>query len=65
MTVAEWKERLCCFERRGDERELHCAFTDLEKAYERVAGEEPRRCRRKSGVADECVGAVQGGVRQL
>lgn len=34
-------------------------------AYERVAGEEPQRCSRKSGVADECVGAVQGGVRQL
>lgn len=63
--MAEWKVRLCCFECRGDGRKLHFAFKDLEKAYEKVAGEELRRCRRKSRVADECVGPVQAGGRQL
>lgn len=63
--MAEGKERLCCFECKGDGRVLHFAFKDLETAYEKVVGEELRRCRRKSRVSDGCVGPVQGGGRQL
>ena len=44
---------------REGQRELHCAFVDLEKAYDRVLGEEPWYCMRKSGVAEKYVRVVQ------
>ncbi|KAK3535463.1 hypothetical protein QTP70_016885, partial [Hemibagrus guttatus] len=44
---------------RDGQRELHCVFVDLEKAYDRVPKEELWYCMRKSGVAEEYVRVVQ------
>ncbi|KAK3543841.1 hypothetical protein QTP70_030074, partial [Hemibagrus guttatus] len=44
---------------RDGQRELHCLFVDLEKAYDRVPREEPWYCMRKSGVAEKYVRVVQ------
>ncbi|KAK3506727.1 hypothetical protein QTP70_018270 [Hemibagrus guttatus] len=44
---------------RHGQRELHCVFVDLEKAYDRVRREELWYCMRKSGVAEKYVRVVQ------
>ncbi|KAK3517603.1 hypothetical protein QTP70_012957 [Hemibagrus guttatus] len=44
---------------RDDQRELHCLFVDLEKAYDRVPREELWYCMRKSGVAEKYVRVEQ------
>ncbi|KAK3525642.1 hypothetical protein QTP70_002551 [Hemibagrus guttatus] len=44
---------------RDGQRELHCVFVDLEKAYDRVPREELWYCMRKSGVAEKFVRVVQ------
>ncbi|KAK3538108.1 hypothetical protein QTP70_029820, partial [Hemibagrus guttatus] len=44
---------------RDGQRELHCEFIDLEKAYDRVPREELWYCMRKSGVAEKYVRVVQ------
>ncbi|KAK3574013.1 hypothetical protein QTP86_034352 [Hemibagrus guttatus] len=44
---------------RDGQRELHCVFVDLEKAYDRVPSEELWYCMRKSGVAEKYVRVVQ------
>ncbi|KAK3541185.1 hypothetical protein QTP86_016219, partial [Hemibagrus guttatus] len=44
---------------RDGQRELHCVFVDLEKAYYRVPREELWYCMRKSGVAEKYVRVVQ------
>ncbi|KAK3542186.1 hypothetical protein QTP86_016881 [Hemibagrus guttatus] len=44
---------------RDGQRELHCVFVDLEKAYDRVAREDLWYCMRKSGVAEKYVRVVQ------
>ncbi|KAK3548961.1 hypothetical protein QTP70_021770, partial [Hemibagrus guttatus] len=47
-------------EKYGDgQRELHCVFVDLEKAYDRVPREELWYCMRKSGVAEKYVRVAQ------
>ena len=44
---------------REGERELHCVFVELEKAYDRIPREEPWYSRRKSGMAEKYVRLVQ------
>ncbi|KAK3519256.1 hypothetical protein QTP70_023102 [Hemibagrus guttatus] len=44
---------------RDGQRELHCVFVDLEKAYDRVPREELWYCMMKSGVAEKYVRVVQ------
>ncbi|MCJ8736039.1 hypothetical protein PDJAM_G00254220 [Pangasius djambal] len=44
---------------RDGQRELHCVFVDLEKAYDRVPREELWCCMRKSGVAEKYVRVLQ------
>ncbi|KAK3529353.1 hypothetical protein QTP70_029338, partial [Hemibagrus guttatus] len=44
---------------RDGQRELHCVFVDLEKAYDRAPREELWYCMRKSGVAEKYVRVVQ------
>ncbi|KAK3509436.1 hypothetical protein QTP70_035088 [Hemibagrus guttatus] len=44
---------------RDGQRELHCLFVDVEKAYDRVPREELWYCMRKSGVAEKYVRVVQ------
>ncbi|KAK3575651.1 hypothetical protein QTP86_031603, partial [Hemibagrus guttatus] len=46
-------------EARDGQRELHCVFVNLEKAYDRVPRKELWYCMRKSGVAEKYVRVVQ------
>ena len=44
---------------REGQKELHCVFVDLEKAYDKVPREEVWYCMRKSGLAEKYVRIVQ------
>ena len=44
---------------REGQKELHCVFVDMEKAYDKVPREEVWYCMRKSGLAEKYVIIVQ------
>ena len=44
---------------REGQKELHCVFVDLEKAYDKKPREDVWYCMRKSGLAEQCVRIVQ------
>ncbi|KAK3525616.1 hypothetical protein QTP70_000930 [Hemibagrus guttatus] len=58
-TDAIFAVRILMEKYRDGQRELHCVFVDLEKAYVRVPREELWYCMRKSGVAEKYVRVVQ------
>ena len=43
---------------REGQKELHCVFVDLEKAYDKVPREEVWYCMRKSGLTEKYVRIV-------
>ena len=58
-TDAVFALRLLMEKYREGQKELHCVFVDLEKAYDNVPREEVWYCMRKSGLAEKYVRTVQ------
>ena len=58
-TDAMFALRMLMKKYRKGQRELHCVFVDLEKAYNRVPWEELWYCMRKSGLVEKYVQLVQ------
>ena len=58
-TDAMFALRMVMEKYREGQRELHCVFVDLEKAYDRLAREELWYCMRKSGIVEKYVLLVQ------
>ena len=58
-TDAMFASRMLMEKYRKGQRELHCLFADLEKAYDRVPREELWYCSKKSGIAEKYVQLLQ------
>ena len=58
-TDAMFALRMLMEKYREGQRELHCVFVDLEKAYDRVLREDLWCCMKKSGMGEKCVRLVQ------
>ena len=58
-TDAMFALRMLMEKYREGQRELHCVFVNLEKAYDRVPQEELWYCMRKSGTVEKYVRLVQ------
>ena len=64
-TDAMFALRMLMEKYREGQRELHCVFMDLEKAYDRIPWEELWYCMRKSGIVEKYVRGTLKNMRNF